>query len=174
MGDKSDVDVDDLVTVEELEDLRDEIQGEIEDHEVDVDPADVGAVTEDEIDSFVDQDRAAEVADRRVTQHLDHLINEDCDTESCEHKRDGIAEMVAERLGVDTDELEDAASGEADEGEPEDAETTETGGEGDHRGGESDGDDEMGNESDGGTTDGSDADADDSEDVETNVFGEPV
>lgn len=164
-----------IVTEDDLQNAIDDALGNIDTPDIDL-PDDMP----DEFDSFVDERGAAEVADQRVVEHFDHLVNEDCDTDRCNSIRD--------QLGIEFEDVDaDADDGEADEADAEDAETTETGEGGAHRGGESseaDDDDEGNSDGDSeaseditdsgeGSTDES-SDDDGSDDVETNVFGEPV
>lgn len=173
-----------IVTEDDLQNAIDDALGKIDTPDIDL-PDDMP----DEFDSFVDERGAAEVADQRVVEHFDHLVNEDCDTERCNTIRDQLG-LDPDGDDHDHDEEAPAVDGEADEadaGEAEDAETTETGEGGAHRGGQPDdaGNSDSDTDSDGSEdtstttqTDESepsdDTDDDGGEDVETNVFGEPV
>lgn len=171
-------DIDDLVTQDDLEDAIENVFTEyVDDSEPEVETTpDVDESMMDEIDDFVDKHEAAEVADQRVVKHLEHIVTEDCETEACNEIRRNLGLLPEEETEEthDHDHAEESADAdhpETDEGAAESVEDTETD-EGDATVGASDGEpDDAEADADAETEESGDTD---DEDVETNIFGEPV
>lgn len=143
--DPTDIDVDDLVFQDDLESFADEIESRISEQTPDA-------------DGFVEPEDAQGIADATFMDRLEHLVNDDCDTEQCNEIRDafGIGGAEGDAEGEETGDGDGAEDGsEASEGDADGGDDSEGGDEA----GESD--DESG-------------DGDDSEDEpRTNAFGEP-
>lgn len=133
-NDWDDLTPDDLVTQEDLQDtVSDAIEAALGDdsdnsdsHEAHEHDGDGGSfdIDSDTIadhlpDDVVTHDEASEMAERKFLDGLEHIVNDDCDTESCN--------QIREQLGIDpsSDESDGgyADSGSEDTDEGEDTET---------------------------------------------------
>jgi hypothetical protein len=156
MTDPEDIDVDDLVTQDQLENA---IQGAVSDALEDVEPHDHDEETPDHDALFpedfdpatdlVDPEGARDVADTTFIERMRHLAHEDCDTQTCQDLRNAF--------GLSPGGAEREPEPDADAGESEEVDESE------------------GEDSDADGSESEPAESDESEpDAETNVFGEPV
>lgn len=144
MTDPNDIEIDDIVTKDDLDDRFEEFRDEFGDPSFDPDEFDVP-----------DHGEIQDVADRTFFERLQHLVNEDCDTEACNRLRD--------RFGIDPTEGGDESEGneESSRGESESSDDS------------SDGEDPEEAES---ADESPESDTGETEewDESTNIFGEPV
>jgi hypothetical protein len=110
-----DINIDDIVTNDDLQEALDSMREDIE-----------SEMPEFDADEFhPDPAEFQEVADRTFMERLQHLANEDCDTEACNRLRDEFGIGPADDHDHDHDEADDA---DADADEPDETPEDDTGG----------------------------------------------
>lgn len=143
--DPDEIDLDDLVTQDDLDEIRDAIEGgDGDDPPEDPEPSLPWDSPEEA--PFATTEDVTDAADQTFMQRLQHLAHDECDTPECEALRDefGLSGAGSPEGGADAG-ADDEPEGEGNDPDenPGESESTESGSDGDGSGGdgETDGDD---------------------------------